>query len=252
MQKSSDNPAFGDKVWERVRNTSPGPMVGGISKTATIEGTTNKTFFLLLLVLASSAAAWIFAPQLGPVMMPIFVVVTIATLVMTIMLIRNPAKAKTFAIAYALTEGILLGSISYLFESLYPNIVIHATIGTAGVVCGMLIIYRARLIRVTENFKIMVAAATCGIAFLYLISFVMGFFGHSIPFIHEGSTMGMVFSLFVIGVAAFNLAIDFDFIEKCEHEKAPAYMEWYGAFGLLVTIIWIYVEMLRLLSKSRK
>jgi uncharacterized YccA/Bax inhibitor family protein len=135
MKHTSSNPAFGDKVWERMRNSSHKPVDGGISLTATIQGTINKTFILILFLLATAAITWTMAPQLGKLMMPIVTVAVIATLIMTIMLVRNPVRAKNFAIAYALIEGVLIGAISYLFDSLYPNIVVHATVGTAGVVC---------------------------------------------------------------------------------------------------------------------
>jgi uncharacterized YccA/Bax inhibitor family protein len=258
MSRSTSNPAFGDRVWERVQQSAQGQAstMGGMKVAqnhATINGTVNKTFLLVLCVVAVSAVSWSYAGMMmqSGLLWLIVIGVAIVQIIMTVMLVKNPAKAPSLSVAYALIEGVVLGAISAIFEMRYPGVVMQATLGTAGVVLGMLIIYRARIIKVTENFKIMVGAATIGIAFVYLVSIIMSFFGTTIPFIHEGSTFGIVFSLFVIGVAAFNLAIDFDFIEKCEEQKAPSYMEWYGAFGLLVTIIWIYIEMLRLIGKTR-
>jgi uncharacterized YccA/Bax inhibitor family protein len=261
QSRASSNPAFGDKVWERVSQSRHADGSGSQSfaateGTATIQGTTNKTAFLLFCLLLTSAASWIYAPQLlgSGILFPVVIVTAIVQLVMTFMIVRNPTRAKNFGIAYALIEGVVLGAISYIFEMRYPGIAIQAMVGTAGVVVGMLVLYKTKLIEVTENFKLIVAAATMGIALLYIVSLVMSAFGSPIGFLHEGSPMGIAFSVFVIGIAAFNLAIDFDFVEKCEAQKAPKYMEWYGAFGLLITIIWIYIEILRLLSKlnSRK
>jgi uncharacterized YccA/Bax inhibitor family protein len=120
---------------------------------------------------------------------------------------------------------------------------------TFGTLAALLLAYRSGLIRATENFKLGVFAATGGIALLYLVSMVMGFFGKSIPFIHSAGPIGIGFSVFVVVIAALNLVLDFDFIETGAQRGAPKYMEWYGAFGLLVTLVWLYLEILRLLAK---
>lgn len=244
---TSSNPAFGEKVWGRI---NPGLDVAGH---ATVQGTVNKTLILTGLLLFTALGAWSIAARSVSTSwyFPMVIGVSIAQLVLTFLIISKPERSQTLGIIYALLEGIVLGSLSFLFERLYPGIVIQAILGTTGVVAGMMVLYKTQIIKVTENFKLMVAAATIGLAFTYLASFIASFFGTTIPFIHSNSTFGILFSLFAIGVAAFNLAIDFDFIEKCEEKKSPTYMEWYGAFGLLVTIIWIYIEMLRLLSKLR-
>ncbi|MCC6137748.1 MAG: Bax inhibitor-1/YccA family protein [Bdellovibrionaceae bacterium] len=249
MARTSSNPAFNEKAIQAMSQMH----TSSTEAPATIQGAVNKTMFLLLLVVAVSAISWVYAVQLleSGLLIPVVIGSAVIQIVMTFMIVKNPLRAKSFSIAYALIEGVTLGAISYLFERLYPNIVFQAILGTSGVILGMLLIYKLRIIRVTENFKIMVTAATAGICFIYIINLIMRMFGTSMPFIHEGGTWGIVFSLFVIGVAAFNLAIDFDFIEKCEEQKAPSHMEWYGAFGLMLTIIWLYVEMLRLLAKSR-
>lgn len=249
MSRTTSNPAFNEKALQSLTHMH----ASSVEAPATVQGTVNKTMFLLLLMVAVSAVSWIYAVPLleSGLLFPIVIGSAIVQIIMTIMIVKNPLRAKTLSIAYALIEGVTLGAISFLFERLYPNIVFQAVIGTSGVILGMLVIYKLRIIKVTENFKIMVGAATMGIFFVYLVSFIMQMFGTSMPFIHEGGTWGIVFSLFVIGIAAFNLAIDFDFIEKCEDQKAPGHMEWYGAFGLMLTIIWLYIEMLRLMAKSR-
>ena len=136
-----------------------------------------------------------------------------------------------------------------LFESRYPGIVSQAIFLTFGTLAALLIAYRSGWIQATENFKLGVAAATGGIFFVYLISFVLGFFGTSIPLVHGSGTFGILFSLFVVVIAALNLVLDFDFIEQGAEQGAPKYMEWFGAFALMVTLIWLYLEMLRLLAK---
>ena len=142
-----------------------------------------------------------------------------------------------------------LGGISQFFETQYPGIVNQAVFLTFGTLGALLLAYKSGVIKATENFKLGVFAATGGIAFLYLISFIMGFFGSSIGFIHNNSTFGILFSFGVVIIAALNLVLDFDFIEEGAEKGAPKYMEWYATFGLLVTLIWLYLEILRLLAK---
>jgi len=153
---------------------------------------------------------------------------------------------------YALLEGLFLGGISAIFEGLYPGIVMQAVGCTFGTMFCLLAAYRSGLIRATENFKLMVISATGGIALLYLVSMGLRLFtSYSIPFIHEGGIWGIAFSLFVVAIAALNLVLDFDFIEKGVEAGAPKYMEWYAAFGLMVTLVWLYLEILKLLAKMR-
>ena len=150
---------------------------------------------------------------------------------------------------YAAFEGLLLGGLSLVFEARYPGIVINAVGLTLGTLAVLLLAYSSGLIRPSENFKLGVVAATGAVALLYFVSMVMGFFGKTIPFIHDSGPIGIGFSLFVVGLAALNLVLDFDFIERGAAMGAPKYMEWFGAFGLLVTLVWLYVEILRLLAK---
>jgi len=153
---------------------------------------------------------------------------------------------------YALVEGVFLGAISALFNAKFPGIVFQAVLLTFGTLFALLFAYRSGVIKATENFKLGVVAATGGIALLYLASFVLGFFNINVPVIHDSSWLGIAFSLFVVVVAALNLVLDFDFIETGVAQRAPKYMEWYGAFGLMVTLVWLYVEFLRLLSKIQQ
>jgi uncharacterized YccA/Bax inhibitor family protein len=152
---------------------------------------------------------------------------------------------------YALLEGLFLGGISAIFEAQYPGIVIQAIALTFGTMFCLLVAYTSRLIKVTQNFRLGIAAATGGIFLIYLVSFGLSFFGINIPYIHESGLVGIGFSLFVVVIAALNLVLDFDFIENGAERGAPKYMEWYGAFGLMVTLVWLYIEILRLLSKLR-
>ena len=153
---------------------------------------------------------------------------------------------------YAALEGLALGGISYLFERSYPGIVAQAVFLTFGTLGALLFAYRSGIIRATENFKLGVFAATGGVGVVYLLSFVLGFFGISVPLIHSSGIFGILFSLFVVVIAALNLVLDFDFIEEGAERGAPKYMEWYGAFGLLVTLVWLYLEILRLLAKLQR
>ena len=157
--------------------------------------------------------------------------------------------APVTAPLYALAEGVFVGALSAIFEMRYPGIVMQAVGLTFGTMAAMLLAYRSGLIRATDKFKLGVVAATGGIPLVYLASFVMGFFGHSFGFITGSSTIGILFSLAVVVIAALNLILDFDMIEQGVGAGAPKYMEWYGAFALVVTLVWLYLEMLRLLSK---
>ena len=151
--------------------------------------------------------------------------------------------------AYAIVQGVFLGVISMIFDKMYPGIVVQAVFLTFGTLGALLLAYISGLIKATENFKLGVAAATGGIAIMYLINFVMGFFGSGLNIIQSSNMMGIALSGFIVVIAALNLVLDFDFIEEGAELGAPKYMEWYGAFGLMVTLIWLYLEILRLLAK---
>jgi uncharacterized YccA/Bax inhibitor family protein len=210
----------------------------------TLQGTVNKTGISLLILLAAAAFTWnSSAPQ------PFVLLGLVGGLITALVTVFKPTAAPVTTPLYAAFEGLLLGGVSLVFEARYPGIVINAVGLTMGTLAVLLLAYSSGLIRPSENFKLGVVAATGAVALLYLVSMVMGFFGKTIPFIHDSGPIGIAFSLFVVGLAALNLVLDFDFIEKGAAAGAPKYMEWVGAFGLLVTLVWLYIEILRLLAK---
>ena len=220
----------------------------------TLQGTVNKTGILLALVVIGAAYTWNLFFQNGDpaAVMPIAIGGAIGGLVFALITMFKKEWAGVTAPVYALLEGLFLGGISAIFESRFPGIVIQATGLTLGTLASLLLLYKLGIIKPTENFRLMVVSATMGIGVLYLISFVMNMFGSGgIGFIHSNGLFGIGFSLFVVAIAALNLVLDFDFIEQGSEQGAPKYMEWFGAFALMVTLIWLYLEMLRLLSKLR-
>jgi len=176
----------------------------------------------------------------------------IGGLILALITIFKPSASPYTAPAYAACEGLLLGAISAAFEKAYPGIVVQAVGLTFGTLAALLLAYTSRLIKPTENFKLGIVAATGGIMLLYLASFILGLFGIPIGFIHSSGPIGIGFSVVVVIIAALNLVLDFDFIETGVERGAPKYMEWYGGFALLVTLIWLYLEILRLLAKLRE
>ena len=219
----------------------------------TIQGTVNKTGILLILVLISSSWVWnMFFDSGNPASaIPWTIIGAIGGFVVALITVFKKTWAAITAPVYALLEGLFLGGISAFFEAKFPGIVIQAVGLTFGTLLCLLFAYKSGLIKATENFKLGVVAATGGIGMIYFVSIMLGFFGIQIPFIHESGIIGIGFSLFVVVIAALNLVLDFDFIENGSEMGAPKYMEWYAAFGLMVTLIWLYIEILRLLSKLR-
>ena len=216
----------------------------------TLRGAVNKTFLMLVVLVLGAAIAWNeFAATGAPPAWSLYG--GLIGFVLGLIITFRPTAAPALAPFYALAQGVTLGAISALVEVRYPGIVMQAVGLTFGTLFALLLAYRSGLIKATENLRLGVVAATGGVALVYLASFVMGFFGTSIPLIHSAGPWGMAFSAVVVGIAAFNLVLDFDFIEEGERVGAPAYMEWYAAFGLMVTLIWLYMEILRLLAKSR-
>jgi uncharacterized YccA/Bax inhibitor family protein len=236
----SGNPALRDSTFDvRVRAHGAQAM--------TLEGAVNKTGFSLLILIATAALQW--NGVFGGLMPLVMLAGVLGGLVLALVTVFKKEWSPVTTPLYAAAEGLALGGISLVFEERYPGIVINAVGLTFGTLVALLLAYRSGIIRATENFKLGIFAATGAIALLYLVSMVMGFFGKSIPFIHDSSPIGIAFSVVVVGVAALNLVLDFDFIERGAEVGAPKYMEWYAAFGLLVTLIWLYMEMLRLLAK---
>ena len=219
------------------------------SETMTINGTVNKTFLSLTLLMVTGYYTF----MSGQIMSGFAIFSLIAAFIVAIITIYKKEWSPITVPIYAILEGIGLGWISYSFNSLYDGIVLSAICITVSILLAMLMIYRSGLIKPTENFKLGVFAATGGIFVLYMINFVMSFFGSQmgIMSIQNASLMSIGFSLFVIVIAALNLVVDFDFIEEGAEKGAPKYMEWFGAFGLMVTLVWLYLEILRLLAKLR-
>ena len=216
----------------------------GSSELMTINGVVNKTGLALLLLIISASVTWS-----DPTLSGLAILGFVAGLVAAIVTIFKPTIASITVPVYAISQGLVLGAISRIFEMQYPGIAVQAIFLTFGTLGSLLLAYMSGLIKATENFKLGVFAATGAIGVLYLINFVMSFFGTGIGVIHSSSPMGILFSLGVVVIAALNLVLDFDFIEEGAEIGAPKYMEWYATFGLLVTLIWLYIEILRLLSK---
>ena len=234
----SGNPALGSETFR-------GFGTDAWERNMTIQGTVNKTAFALLLLLVTATISWN-NPNSAYIIIGI-----LGGFIVAIITIFKQEWAPITVPIYALLEGLALGAISWIFEQSYPGIVAQAIFCTLGTLFALLLAYKSKLIKPTENFKLGVVAATGGIAMIYMISIIMSLFGSGIPVIHEATPMGILFSLFVVVIAALNLVLDFDFIEQGAEMGAPKHMEWYGAFGLLVTLIWLYLEMLRLLAKMR-
>ena len=219
-----------------------------LGETMTLQGTVNKTGVSLLILLAAASFTWQQVTRSEP-MSPLLWVGLFGGLVLALVTCFKPAWAPVTTPLYAALEGLFLGGISGLYELRYPGLVMNAVGLTFGCLAALLAAYSSGLIRPSEKFKLGVVAATGGVALLYLVSMGLGFFGKSIPFIHDSGLLGIAFSVFVVALAAMNLVLDFDFIDNGARGGAPKYMEWYGAFSLLVTLVWLYLEILRLLSK---
>jgi uncharacterized YccA/Bax inhibitor family protein len=246
----SGNPALSEKQFEKTINISNG-------ETMTVSGTMNKFGFMMLMVIAGAAYAWNWfdgGKEIGPIMMG----GAIGGLVVALVIIFKKEWSPFLAPLYALLQGLFVGGISayfnFAFQETYPGIIMHAVVITLAVAASMYFLYTFRVIKVTEKFRSILLIATASIAVFYLLTWVLSFFNIRFEFLTTGSTFGIIFSLAVIAIAALNLLLDFDMIERGSEAGAPKYMEWYGAFGLLVTLVWLYLEILRLLAKmqSRK
>lgn len=245
----SSNPVFKEQVFRKEYTSA--------SEVMTVNGTINKTALMLLMVVAGAVYTWnkffagvaINPEAASAAVMPWVIVGAIGGLITALVTVFRPQSSGISAPIYAVFEGLLLGGISAIFESMYPGIVMRAVALTLAVFFTMLFLYRSGIIKVTKKLQMGIFAATGGIALLYLVSFIGGFFGMEFSFLHGNSNFSIGFSVVVVAVAALNLVLDFSFIERSAGSGAPKYMEWYGAFGLMVTLIWLYLEILRLLSK---
>ena len=230
-----------------------GPITPYRTGVMTIGGTVSATAVLFALLLVTATWGWAITktdpvnPSFpGWILLPV-----LAGLGIAILTVVKPHLARVTAPLYALAEGFFVGSISKVYNGVWDGIVVQAAGATIAVFAVMLALYSLRIIRVTDRFRKVVIGATLGVFVLYLGSMLFSLFGHTPSFINQPSALGIIVSIVVSGIAAFNLALDFDIIERGSAAGAPRYMEWYGAFGLLVTVVWLYLELLRLLSKLR-
>lgn len=258
----SSNPALGENVFRNFEDY-------GDSSTMTVTGTAVKTLIALLLAFLTAGFVWFKFQATGAMKLgadpaviaagvqavtPWLIGGLIGGLVLSLVTIFKPVWAAYTTPAYALAEGCFLGGISGIVQAQFPgeSIVFQALGLTFGTAFVMMVLYQTGLIKVTAKLRAGIMAATGAIALVYLASMVMRMFGMNMPFIHEASAIGIGFSFFVVGLAAFNLLLDFDLIERLAAQRAPKHMEWYGAFALMVTLVWLYIEILRLLSKLNR
>ena len=239
--------------------TAPGGVRGrtgaGGAQTFSVDGTVSKTAILLLLLVAS--AGFTFSRTLGedgapqPGAFGLVIGAALVGFVIALVITFRPNLAPVASPIYALVEGVFVGGISAVYSASYGGIVPQAVGLTVAVLAVMLVLYRTRVIRVTQRFRSIVVTATGGILVLYLATFALSLFGVEVPFLHDGGPLGIGISLLIVGIAAANLLLDFDFIEQAANGGADPRLEWYGAFGLVVTLVWLYLEILRLLSRLR-
>lgn len=240
------NPAMNEAVYRRAG------LAATPTQAMTVQGTVMKTAILVVILLATAAYTWSQAVEGATTLAyGLLIAGAFGGFITALVTIFVPRVSPFTAPLYAALEGLVLGAISAVFETMYPGIVIQALGLTIGVLAVMLFVYGTGIIRATEKFKIGVVAATGAVCLVYLVDLVLALFGIRIPFIHETGAVGIGFSLVVVVIAALNLILDFDFIEQGVKHQAPRYMEWYGGFSLLVTLIWMYLEILRLLAKLR-
>jgi uncharacterized YccA/Bax inhibitor family protein len=248
----TSNPALGENTFRDLS----GPQYGGVideTTRMTLNGTVNKTGILLVCALATAAWIWHSFLQSRDMadVMPLMLIGLIGGFICALVTIFKKEWSPVTAPIYALLEGLVLGGLSALTELRYPGIAMQAVALTFGTLFVLLLAYRSGLIQVTQKFRLGVIAATGGIFVFYMLEMLLGFFGIQFTSINGSGFIGIGFSLIVVAVAALNLVLDFDFIEQGVHYGAPKYMEWYGAFGIMVTLVWLYIEILNLLSKMR-
>ena len=248
----SGNPTLTEKIFDRSSNND-----ASLEGSMTIAGTMNKFGFLMLMVIGAASYTWHLYQDLNQGLMSGLMMLGIfGGAILGFVMVFKPNYAQYIAPAYAILEGFFLGGLSAImnetFSKSYPGLILQAEGLTFGVAISMFLLYNFRIIKATEKFKSMIISATMGIAVFYLISMVLGMFHVNMPFMYDSSLLGIGISLFVVAIAALNLILDFDMIERGAEQGAPKFMEWYGAFGLLVTIVWLYIEILKLLSRLSK
>jgi uncharacterized YccA/Bax inhibitor family protein len=249
MLARTSNPAFSRKIYERSYSEATDDTV------MTLRGTANKSFLMLLLVILGATYTWrIFFQNTDPEAIPRSLVYYmigggLGGFLISLAIMFRPVWSPWAAPVYAVLEGLFLGAISAFFEFKLPGIVIQAAGLTFLTLFSMLFLYRTGIIRVTDKFRMGVFAATGGIALMYLAGFILGLFGINFPLMHGNGTLGIIIGVVICGVAALNLVLDFDFIRQGAESRLPKFMEWYSAFALMVTLVWLYLEILRLLAR---
>jgi uncharacterized YccA/Bax inhibitor family protein len=251
LMKTS-NPALGANTFRNI----PGTLNGGAidaSARMTVNGTINKTGILLLCAMATAAWTWNSFLQTRELSVagPLVMVGALGGFIVAMVTTFKKEWSPVTAPIYALLEGLVLGGLSAVFDLKYPGIAMEAVGLTFGTLFVLLVAYRSGLIKVTQKFRLGVVAATGGIMLFYFLEIVLGFFGVNFTTVNGPSLVGIGFSFFVVIIAALNLVLDFDFVEQGVSYGVPKYMEWYAAFGIMVTLVWLYLEILRLLSKMR-
>ncbi len=230
-----------------------GPISSWAPRVMTVGGTITATGVLMAILLVSATFGWNATPDAPPGQTPpmpgLAIVGILVGFVCAIAVHFKPMMSKWLGPVYAVAQGFFLGAISKAYNEWQSGIVMQAVGATLGVFLVMLVLYRTQIIKVTDRFRRTIITATIGLMVFYLFSLVLSLFGATPSFISQPSLLGIAFSLFAAGLAAMNLALDFDFIEKGAEQKLPKGMEWYAAFGLLITLVWLYLELLRLLSK---
>lgn len=245
----SGNPTLTEKMFNKSLQ-----MDATLQGTMTVRGAINKFGFMMLMLIAGAAYNWHLFEEMKQDTMNVLMMVGIfGGLITAIAISFKPNWAPFLAPLYALLEGLFIGGISVImnaaFAKSYPGLVMQAVGLTFGVAISMFILYNFRIINATERFKSVIFTATLGIGIFYLLTMVLRMFGVNVSFMYDSSMLSIGISLFVVAIAALNLILDFDMIERGAEQGAPKFMEWYGAFGLMVTIVWLYIEMLKLLSK---
>ncbi|MCB0317474.1 MAG: Bax inhibitor-1/YccA family protein [Bdellovibrionales bacterium] len=234
----TSNPALNDRVFRSLPSAATDDIM-------TVDGTINKTFICLGLAFLTAYWSWG-----NPQLMGLYIPLVIVTLIAAIALSFKPAWSPYLAPAYALGEGVILGSVSSIFELQFPGIVAKAVFITFAVLLCMLYAYKSKWIVVSDKLRSIISVGIGAIFLVYLVTFILGLFGVNMSFMHDSSPLSIGISILVTGFAAASLLLDFDFIENASNRRnTPKYMEWYGAFGLLVSLVWLYFEILRLLSK---
>lgn len=265
------NPILNDRTWNkaardpgwaapdpttRATPITDGPISTWHSQVMTVGGTMSATGVLMVVLLAAAVVGWQTGPENQggevngfPALALVGILVGFAC---AIAVFFKPMWAKFLAPVYAVGEGFFLGVISKAYEGYQHGIVVQAVGATLGVFAVMLVLYRTQIIRVTDRFRKVVITATMGLMVFYLFAFILNLFGGGVSFLHSTSLLSIGFSIFAAGLAAMNLAIDFDFIEKGAKQGLPKGMEWFAAFALVITLVWLYLELLRLLSKLQR